>query len=73
MKKMGAFGIQTRPGTHAVHLLSYYKNKYQLKVDDFPNSYEAFKATIALPLHNHLTNENIQYISKTLQEIIHAL
>ena len=28
-------GISTRPATHAVHMLSYYKNKYNLLLKNF--------------------------------------
>ena len=39
MDKMEQMGIATRQGTHAVHLLGFYRNKYNLKPDDFPNAY----------------------------------
>ena len=31
-------GIQTRPGTHAVHRLGYYARKYGLRPEEFPNA-----------------------------------
>ncbi|MCH3002812.1 DegT/DnrJ/EryC1/StrS family aminotransferase, partial [Listeria monocytogenes] len=36
MATLAAAGIQTRPGTHAVHRLGYYKNKYGLRPEQFP-------------------------------------
>src|SRR5262249_25125052 len=35
MEHLAADGIQTRPGTHAVHRLGYYRQKYRLKEEDF--------------------------------------
>lgn len=55
MKKLESQGISTRPGTHAIHLLKYYKNRYGLKPHDFPNSLIAHETTMAIPLHNRLT------------------
>lgn len=64
--------IETRPGTHAVHNLSYYKNKYNTTNMSCPNAYEANKSTIALPMHNHLTEVDIKFVSDKLLEAINA-
>lgn len=72
MIALSVAGIETRPGTHAVHLLSYFKKKYDLKAEHFPNSYNAFKSTISLPLHNHMTADDAVYVSENFLEIIHA-
>lgn len=42
--------IQSRPGTHAVHRLGYYKAKYGLAEADFPNAATAEDTTITLPI-----------------------
>lgn len=59
-------GISTRPGTHAVHALKYYSNKYKIKPEDFPNSYIADKASIAFPLYPELTHKELNYIFKKI-------
>ena len=48
-------GISTRPATHAVHMLSFYKNKYNLSKTDFMNSYILNDCSISLPLFHGLT------------------
>ena len=60
-------GISTRPATHAVHMLSYYKNKYNLKATDFPNALAASECTISLPLFNGMTNEEQNYVISTVK------
>ncbi|RAP27582.1 perosamine synthetase [Candidatus Marinamargulisbacteria bacterium SCGC AG-333-B06] len=62
-------GISTRPGTHAVHMLKYYKKKYNLNDTDFPNAYTADQHSISIPFHNKMTKKDFQYIVKTLKEI----
>ena len=36
MEKLQDLGISTRPGTHAIHMLSFYKNQFGIKPNDFP-------------------------------------
>ena len=57
MDKLEKLGISTRPATHAVHMLKYYKEKYELKVMDFPNAYIANNCSISFPLFNGLTEK----------------
>jgi len=50
MARMEKDGISVRQGTHAVHTLGYYQNKYGLKPEDLPMSLLADRLSIALPL-----------------------
>ena len=51
-------GISTRPATHAVHMLSFYKKKYDLMPEDFPNAYAADQCSISLPLFHGMEPED---------------
>ncbi|MFM9975741.1 MAG: DegT/DnrJ/EryC1/StrS family aminotransferase [Beijerinckiaceae bacterium] len=50
MSAMALAEMQSRPGTHAVHRLGYYREKYSLKPDQFPNAVTAEDTTITLPI-----------------------
>ena len=50
MEQLAARDIQTRPGTHAVHRLGYYRCKYELSAEDFPNASLCEDTTITLPI-----------------------
>jgi dTDP-4-amino-4,6-dideoxygalactose transaminase len=63
-------GISLRQGTHAVHTLGYYKNKYGLEDKDYPVSYVADRLTITLPLFRGITHEMQQRVTDTLRELI---
>lgn len=63
MQKLEQKGIATRQGTHAVHTLGYYKNRYNLKDDDFLHSYAADRLSIALPLYN-LSPTEFEYVAR---------
>ena len=55
-------GIATRPGTHAVHMLSLYKDKYQIVADDFPGAKACDENTMAIPLHNKMHRADFDYV-----------
>jgi dTDP-4-amino-4,6-dideoxygalactose transaminase len=50
MSAMALAEMQSRPGTHAVPRLGYYRDKYALKSEDFPNAMLAEDTTITLPI-----------------------
>ena len=61
-------GISTRPATHAVHMLDYYKRKYKLKSEDFTNAYIANECSISFPLFNGLTGDEQEYVIKIIDK-----
>jgi perosamine synthetase len=66
MDSLEAAGIATRPGTHAVHTLGFYRRKYDLHPEDLPNSLIADRLTIALPLYAQMTPEEQDYVLEHL-------
>jgi dTDP-4-amino-4,6-dideoxygalactose transaminase len=70
MMKLEAKGISTRQGTHAVHTLGYYKNKYRLRNNDYPSSYAADRLSIALPLYSDMTDKEFDYVISNIAEIL---
>lgn len=55
-------GISTRPGTHAVHMLSYYKHKYNIKPNDYFSARIANDCSISLPIFNKMKVNELKYI-----------
>jgi perosamine synthetase len=68
MDALETAGIATRPGTHAVHMLGFYREKYGIKPEDFPNAYLADRLTLALPLYAQLTADEQDYVIRHLVE-----
>ena len=62
-------GISTRPGTHAIHLLGYYADRYGFKPTDFNNSLIASETSLAIPLHNRLTKTDQDRVINSLRKI----
>jgi perosamine synthetase len=69
MEYLQNLGISTRPGTHAVHMLEFYKNKYGLKPDDFPGARDANNFSMAIPLHNRMVREDYEYVVDALTKL----
>lgn len=67
MNHLGENGIASRPGTHAVHSLGYYRNKYKLVQEQFPNAWMAHNGTIALPLFPGMRLEEQEYIIQNIK------
>jgi dTDP-4-amino-4,6-dideoxygalactose transaminase len=68
MRELHSKGIATRPGTHAVHMLSYYADQFGLRPDDFPGARDCDRCTMAIPLHNRMTPDDYRYVSDALHE-----
>jgi len=67
MNHLKRSGIATVPGTHAVHLLGYYKSKYELPPEICPNARHAHYACITLPLYVGMTEEEQTYVVKSIR------
>jgi Predicted pyridoxal phosphate-dependent enzyme apparently involved in regulation of cell wall biogenesis len=68
MDELQENGISTRPATHAVHMLSFYKEKYQLKPEDFPNAYMADQCSISIPLFHGMKEEEQDFVIDKILE-----
>jgi len=67
METLQQRGISTRPGTHAVHMLGYYRKRFDLKPDDFPGARDCDRHTMAIPLHNRMNEDDFSHIVKSLR------
>jgi dTDP-4-amino-4,6-dideoxygalactose transaminase len=69
MEKLQEQGISTRPGTHAVHMLTYYAEKYGIKPGDYPGAQAANDYSMAIPLHNRMVAEDYAYVVQVLKSL----
>jgi perosamine synthetase len=67
MTELQNAGIATRQGTHAPAHLPYYKEKYNIRREDFPNAYLADKLTVALPLFPGMNELELDFVSNTIR------
>ena len=67
MDRLQQAGIATRPGTHAVHLLGYYRDRFNLHPDDYPGARDCDANTMAIPLHNRMNDDDYRYIVEVIK------
>ena len=68
MEKLQDRGISTRPGTHAVHMLGYYRERFGYSPDDLPGARDCDRQSMAIPLHNRMSEADYSHIVETLKE-----
>jgi len=73
MEKLQEQGISTRPGTHAVHMLSFYRDKFGFNASDFPCARDCDSHSMAIPLHNRMAVEDFEYVAHALKNILCAV
>lgn len=66
MDELAEKGIWTRPGTHAVHRLDVYRERYGLRAEQFPMACQGEDETITLPIFPGMTDDNFDYIMSNL-------
>lgn len=67
MERLQQRGISTRPGTHAVHMLSYYATTFGFKPNDYPGARASNDNSMAIPLHNQMVREDFGYVVDVLK------
>ncbi|MGN6463034.1 MAG: DegT/DnrJ/EryC1/StrS family aminotransferase [Pseudolabrys sp.] len=69
MSRLHEAGVATRPGTHAIHMLSYYCERFGYQPGDFPHARDADQNSMAIPLHNRMAADDYQYVVECLRSI----
>ncbi len=59
--------ISTRPGTHSITTLSFFKNLYKLKSEDFIGAFEAHNCSISLPIYSGMHREEVHLVTKLIK------
>ena len=62
-------GISTRPGTHAVHMLNFYKEKFNIQSSDYPGAKAANNYSMSIPLHNRMVAEDFDYVVSVIKAL----
>lgn len=66
MSRLHKEGVATRPGTHAVHMLGYYRERFGYLSETFPNARDVDHNSMAIPLHNRMTSDDYDYVVERL-------
>ncbi|MDP3883143.1 MAG: DegT/DnrJ/EryC1/StrS family aminotransferase [Candidatus Staskawiczbacteria bacterium] len=70
MKKLLGRGIGCRDYFQPIHLQPFYKKKFGYKNGDFPITEDVAKRTLALPFYSALSEKDIDFVVKSLKNVI---
>jgi len=72
MARLERSGVATRPGTHAVPALAYYRNHLGAGANSFPVSMFLHRQSMAIPLHNRMTSDDYGHVVSSIFESVTA-
>lgn len=70
IEKLFSAGIGTSVHYKPLHRMTYYKNKYDLSAEDFPNTEKTWAGNLSLPIYPYMTEEEMNYICNTVKEVL---
>ena len=58
-------------GLHYIplHLMSYYKQKYSLRVNDFQTALQTYQQVLSLPIYNNMSDVEVEYVCDMVKEV----
>lgn len=72
MTNLEGQGIATRQGTHAPVALGYYRSRYGIRPEAYPNALMCDRLTLTLPLYAQMTDGDQQRVCDALVAELHA-
>ncbi len=70
MEQLQRAGVSTRPGTHAVHMLGYYRKRFGLAPHDYPGARDCDACTMAIPLHNRMSADDYRHVVDAIRKVL---
>jgi dTDP-4-amino-4,6-dideoxygalactose transaminase len=70
IKKMHEKEIGTSVHYIPLHRMTYYRNRYGLKPDMFPNSEWVFQRCVSLPIYSAMSVQQLSYVIDSIKEIM---
>jgi dTDP-4-amino-4,6-dideoxygalactose transaminase len=65
-------GIGTSVHYKPLHRMSYYRDAYGLRPEDYPNAERIWRGTLSLPIFPSLADQELKYICDQLEDILGA-
>ena len=63
-------GIGTSVHYKPLHRMTYYRERYGLPPEDFPNAEKHWKGCVSLPVYRSLTNQELAYIVRHIRRVL---
>jgi perosamine synthetase len=70
VEAMRARGVDTKPYLPAIHLLSFYRERFGHKEGDFPVCEDVAARSLALPFYPRLTEGEVEQVVEALRDVV---
>jgi len=68
--RLSEAGIGTSVHYKPLHRMTYYRERYGLKPDDYPNAERHWRGVVTLPVYPSLANEDLAYVCETIKKVL---
>jgi dTDP-4-amino-4,6-dideoxygalactose transaminase len=68
-RALSAKGIETRIHFVPLHLMSYYRAKYSIKITEFPRALSNYQHILSIPAFSDITDEEIETVIAAVKEV----
>jgi dTDP-4-amino-4,6-dideoxygalactose transaminase len=70
IERINAAGIGTSVHYKPLHRMTYYRNRYGLRAEDYPNAERHWQGTVSLPIYPGLSNEDLAFIAGNVRDLL---
>jgi dTDP-4-amino-4,6-dideoxygalactose transaminase len=70
IEKLAEFGIGTSVHYKPLHQMTYYKEKYSLKKEDYPLAEKTWQGNVSLPLYPFMEYEDVKYVCDKIKILL---
>ena len=72
IEALRARGIDSKPYLPAIHLMSFYRDRFGHREGEFPNAEDAARRCLALPFYPALSEGEVGQVAQALREVLAA-
>lgn len=73
IKRLADKGIESSIGTYAIHLLNFYRNKYNYRPSYYPNATQLYLNAVALPFYNGMSAQQMKHVTSVIRNFLPKL
>jgi perosamine synthetase len=70
IRALGERGVPSKPYFPAVHLMSYYRERFGHREGEFPVCEDVAARSIALPFFPEMTESQVEQVAESLREVL---
>jgi len=63
--------VGVESGLHYIplHLLTYYKSKYSLKINNYPKALQSYQQVLSLPIYGNMDDKQVKFVCDKVKQI----